>query len=322
MVFIMKKFMQGCAITALVLIVLGFAMALIAGTVKGEKAIETVVESVTGGKVKVNFGNLADWGITVNEATINYKLEDSMIFDDSYDILKGDVDMYSVGNDIREIDIEVSGCAFAIKKSKDADYHLEAENTYKFQGYVKDDTLFVKGTVDTVVIKNNNDCKITLYVPENSEERKLDKVDIELGAGSMEIGEMVADKVLLEVGAGQIKASQIACDTFDVSVGLGEILIDNMQVEKLQGEVAMGHLYLSGAIYEKADVECGMGSLEMVIDGAQADFDYDIDCGMGNIDLGDDSYGGIAQEKRTSNGASKKMIVKCAMGDVDISFRE
>ena len=84
----------------------------------------------------------------------------------------------------------------------------------------------------------------------------------------------------------------------------------------------MGHLYLEGAVGDKAEMECAMGSLEMVIEGSQTDFNYDVECGMGNIDLGRSSYSGVAQDKRIDNGAEKRMVIECAMGDVDISFTE
>lgn len=353
--------MAGCAITALILIVLGFVMALIAGTVKGAEAIETVVEAVTDGKVQVNLDSISDWGFTIGESigdvgsvigesvgdlgevlgegigslgesigngisegmdNVQYNLEDSMIFESTYEIFSGDVEKFSVGSDIQEMDIEVGGCVFEIETSQDDSYYLEAENTNKFQGYVKNGVLHIKGTTKAVTVTGNNDCTITLYVPADWEENKLHKVDMELGAGVMELESLIADQILLEVGAGQINVAGVQAGTLDISVGMGEILVNNMQVDNLLGEVGMGHLYLAGAVHNKADVECSMGSLEMVVEGAQADFNYDVECGMGNVYLGSNSFSGVAQERYIDNGASKKMLVECAMGNVDISFTE
>lgn len=339
----MKKFMQGCAIAAMVLIVLGLGMAFIAGTVKGKEAIKNVVESVTDGKVQVNLDSISDWGFTVGESVgdvgstigeaigdgitdgmgnVHYEIEDSMVFDKDYDILKGDVEKYSVGSEVKKLDIQVGGCVFDLKESGDADYYLEAVNTKKFQGYMENGTLYVKGTIGSGTMSAGKECKITLYVPKDWAENRLEKVNMELGAGVMKIGSITADKVYLEVGAGQITISKITADTLDVSVGMGEIVLDEMAVDKLLGEVGMGRLYLEGAIYEDADVECAMGSLEMVVKGAQDDFNYDVECGMRNLTLGDDRYGGVAQERIIDNDASKKMLVECAMGDVNISFTE
>lgn len=320
----MKQFMQGCAIAAVVLIVLGLGMTSIAGSLKGKETIKNVVESVTDGKVQVNLDSISDWGITVGENldNVHYEIEDSMVFDSHHDIMNGDVEKYSVGNAVNKLDIQVGGCTFIIKESGDSDYYLEAKNTKKFQGYVENDTLYVKGTIGTAVVASGKECEITLYVPENWADNRLEKVNMELGAGVMQMDGIAADKVLLEVGAGQIEISEITADTLDISVGMGEIIVGEMSVEKLLGEVGMGHLYLEGAIYDKADVECAMGSLEMVVEGTQNDFNYDVECGMGNITIEDKSFSGVAQERDIDNGASKKMLVECAMGDVNISFTE
>lgn len=317
----MKRFMQSCAITALVLIVAGFLMAVIAGSLKGTDNIESVVESVMDGKVKVKLDSISDWGVTIGE-NVHYELDDSMVFDKNHEIFKGDVDKYAVGSHIDELFVEVGGCVFTMKESGDDNYYLEAENTKKFQGYVEDGTLFVRATIGTGTVAKGEECRVTLYVPDNWKEQRLEKVNMELGAGVMKLNSLAAEKILLEVGAGQITVAEIMADTLDISVGMGEILVEDLEVDKLLGDVGMGHLYLEGAISDKADVECAMGSLEMVVEGNQDDFDYDVECGMGNIRLGNKNYGGVAQEQTIDNGASKKMLVECAMGDVSISFTE
>ena len=306
------------------LIVLGLGMTSIAGNLKGKETIKNVVESVTDGKVHVNLDSISDWGITVGENldNVHYEIEDSMVFDKKHDILKGDVEKYSVGSAVTKLDIQVGGCTLNMEESEDSDYYLQAENIKKFQGYVENGILYVKGTTQTATVSAGKEGVITLYVPKNWTDNPLEKVNVELGAGAMEINGIAADKVLLEVGAGQIDISEIVADTLDISVGMGEIIVGQMTVDKLLGEVGMGHLYLKGDISDKADVDCAMGSLEMVVKGSQGDFDYDVECGMGNIKIGDNSYSGVAQEKEIDNGASKKMLVECSMGDVNISFTE
>lgn len=332
----MKRFMQGCAITALVLIVLGLGMAVIGGSLKGKQAITSVVESATGGRVNVKLNSLSDWGITIGETVnnaienglpegldeVHYEIEDAMVFNNDYEIFRGNVEKYAVGSEISGLFVEVGGCVFDVKQSEDSNYYLKAENTKKFQSYVEDGKLYIKGTVGTGTVSSVKECRITLYVPENWADNRLEKVDIELGAGLMELNRIAAEKILLEVGAGQITVAEMEADTLDVSVGMGEILVEDLKVEKLLGEVGMGHLYLEGSIADKADMECAVGSLEMVVEGSEKDFNYDVECGMGNIRLDGKNFGGVAQEQIIDNGATKKMLVECAMGDVNISFKK
>lgn len=344
---IMKKFMQSCAIAALIMIVLGFAMAAISGTFIGKEAVRNIVVAAKEGKLQLDPDAYEEWGNTVGESfgeeigdlgeslgegvgnlgqaigdgiaegmgDVTYDLEDSMIFDDDFEIFTGDAEKYSLGNNVEELDVEVGGCTFDIEFSEDSDYYVEARSTKKFQRYVKDGILYIKASS----VNAGDDGRIVLYVPADW---KVKKADIEIGAGDMTIEGIWAEEIDLEVGAGQITIDEVIADTLEANVGMGEILMAGVQVEKLQGEVGMGHLYVEGAIGEKAEVECSMGSLEMVIEGVQEDFNYDIECGMGNINVGDSQYTGIAEEKNVDNDASKKMSIECAMGDVSISFAE
>lgn len=331
----MKKFMKGCAWTALILIVLGFVLALAAGTTKGAATIRDVVHNVTGGTVNVDFTGLDGWGIFISEGaedlkdgvmdgledledTVNYEIEDAMIFDDSFEIFSGDVKMEFAQEEITELDVEVGGCNFVVKESDDDKFYVEAEGTKKFQAYVHSGILVIKGTIKTV-IGNNFSGDIVLRVPKGF---TFEKADMEIGAGVMDLGDMSADKLDMEVGAGQITADTLIADTLNVAVGMGEAVIDDMQVNKLDAEVGMGNFSAKGSADEKVIVECAMGNVEMKLDGTSKDYDYSIECGMGNVTIGGNTYSGLANEKNINNGADRKMDVECAVGNIDIRFSE
>ena len=56
----MKKFMKTCAIIALVMIVAGIALGIVASTRAGRSTISQVVEAATGGRVRLEFDE--GWG--------------------------------------------------------------------------------------------------------------------------------------------------------------------------------------------------------------------------------------------------------------------
>lgn len=320
----MKKFMKGCAITALVLLIVGFVMAIVAGTVEGATTVKDVVSSVTGGKVHVNlgdFGNDEGWGIFFGEdnSTVNYDITKNMIFDKAYDIFYGDVEKYAVGSDITAMDIEAGGCVFRFRESKDDKFYVEATGTGKFQCFVRNNTLFVKTTRTLIKWNDYDDCEVVLYIPANTH---FEQVDIELGAGALQIKDIEADKIQLEVGAGQIEADYLQTDHCEVKVGMGEILINDMLVKKMDAEVGMGHLMLDGTILGNADVECSMGAIEMQLTGAEEDFNYKLEAAMGDVSIGGSDYSGLAHERTVKNGADKNMSIECAMGSIEVDFED
>lgn len=323
----MKKFMKGCAITALILLVLGFVIATVAGTVGGTKAVNEVVESVTDGKIHINLGGNGDgFGIFVNEEewfnigdSVHFDINSNLMFDNNYEVLSGDVERYMVGSGITKLDIEVGGCEVKVDKSGDDNFYAQGSNTGKFQCYEKNGTLYVKTLGTEEEWTGFNHSRINIYVPEAY---LFEKIEVELGAGQLSLGEIAATEVDAEVGAGQILIDYLQAERCKVEVGMGELIVNDMQVTKMDAEVGMGHLLLGGTITGDVNAECAMGSLEMNLVGNEEDFNYMIESAVGNISIGGSDYSGLAQDKMIRNGADKNMTLECAMGNVQIDFKE
>jgi len=317
----MKGFMKVCGAAALIMCIAGIILAVLAGSIRGRSAINDVVESVTGGKVHINFEDWWGWGVQFADSVDDSKFDlgDSDMFDREREILKGDIDKYNLGSDIRDMEIEVGGCRFTTKNSDDGNFYLEAEKATKFQGYVKGKTLHIKSVTSSVRLNDLGDCRITLYIPEGF---SFDEAEIEMGAGVLETGGLNAKKVSLDVGAGQITVRGISASEAELSVGVGQIELYDMNVDDLSAEVGMGELVAEGEIGSHADIECAMGNVELGIKGHQDDFNYKLSGSMGNLDLGEESYSGFSQSKRIDNGAAKNMDVDCSMGNISIRFTE
>ena len=149
----MKKFMKGCACTALVLIVIGALLGTVASSIRGRTTIENVVESVTGGRVNIHFTPWDWWRVRVNDSDllgwvddmdildnidhVDYSIEEDIGFNSSYTILKGRVEKFSLGSDIRKLDFEVGACSFTTEPSPDGNFYLEAEKAGKLQSYTE-----------------------------------------------------------------------------------------------------------------------------------------------------------------------------------------
>lgn len=314
----MKKFMKVCALTTVILIVLGAALACVAGATRSSAAISDVVESVTGGRVHLRLGSQwgDSWGLWLDNRW--YDIDMSDIYDYAFEILEGNVDDYSIDSEVSSLNIELGGYEFETAVSPDGLFHLKAEGVGKVQCYVKNGVLNVKA-VRTNIKLNNPSGSIILYVPEG---QYFEKVDIELGAGQMTLDDLNAGKIALDVGAGQILVRNLQAETITTSVGVGQLEIDSMNVDVLDVEVGMGEISGTGTINESVDIECAMGNVELKLAGSPQDFNYRLEMAAGNLDLGKDSYSGLAQERRIDNGADKNMEIECSMGNVSIQFEE
>ncbi|MDE5589781.1 MAG: DUF4097 domain-containing protein, partial [Acetatifactor sp.] len=252
----MKKFMKGCAITALILLALGIALAAAAGTVKGRATIARVVETVTGGRVSVNFDNFINWGIQLGDnisgslPDTGYRIDDAASFDSRYEIMSGDIEKFCLGEDVEELEIEAGGCIFDTQVSGDNSFYVKASDSGKFQAYLENGTLYIRTTTSSRSWNNWNSCKVTLYVPESYHYREA---EIELGAGELEFESLNADKVSLGVGAGQISANGLQADSLEMEIGMGQIDMKDVNVKDLKAEIGMGNLMVEGNIDGNVD---------------------------------------------------------------------
>lgn len=246
-----------------------------------------------------------------------YDIEDAFDFDKSYQIWKGDVAKYQLGTDIRELDIELGGGSFSTIISDDDNFYVEAEGVHKFQGFVEDNTLYIKSASASRGGSQNGE--VILYVPENY---YFEEVEIDVGAGELWFVNLNAQEASLEVGAGSIMLDDIKVQELDVSIGAGRIDITGMEAGELNAEVGMGELLADGAVSGNVDVECAMGNVEIGLAGSENDFNYYLEGSMGSIQVGDSGYisGGFSQKRTIDNNASKEMEIECAMGNITIWF--
>lgn len=322
----MKKFMKGCAIAALIMTVLGLGLALAAGTVRGSAAITEVVERVTGKRIHINLGwGSFPFGIFVDDdwfedADWNYELDDSGIYDNGHEVLKGDQATIYPDTDavIKELDIELGGCSFETHISDTGEFYVKTRGMDKIQVYEEKGTLHIK-SLNTHVKLTSNSGKVILYVPEDY---YYDEVEIELGAGEMTFDDLNAKEISMKVGAGVIRCKGISAQELKASVGMGQIELSKMDVDKLDAEVGMGEFVGSGVVNNSAKLDCSMGNVELTLDGSSQDYNYKLEAAAGNVDIGRDRFSGLATERRINNNAERTLEIECSMGNISVQFTE
>lgn len=302
------------------MLLVGTAMAFTAGTMRSSDTISQVVESVTGGRIHVNLGWGIPWGIYTTDRW-HYSVDVSDLIDHNHEVLRGDVDMYSVGSDVDRIDIELGGYILDTVYSEDDNYYISTYNVDKIQCYAENGVLKLKAVNSNPHwgMGNIGERQITLSIPKD---RYIDSLELELGAGLVTLNGINAGEVSLEVGAGQIFVNNVRAEELEVSVGAGQVELGGVAVDKLDAEIGMGELAGSVDIRKSADLECSMGNMELTFKGSQQDFNYQLEVAAGNIEVGRNSYSGLANEQKINNGADKDLTIECSMGNITIEFED
>ena len=324
----MKKFMKVCGITALIFILLGLLLG-VTGTIghgSPNFSFEEILSAISGENNV--WDSVDDWGhgvaeqIQENMGDVHYDLEDNVDYNSDHEVKSGTIELYVLGDagqGITGLQVQAGGCVMELQVSDDDSFRVEADGMRKFQGYVEDNMLVIRGTSKANSNSEGNlSGSISLYIPAGY---SFDNVTLDLGAGSLSVEELRTDNLEANVGAGKMDFTRLNADQATLDCGAGQLIVEELNSRVVEISVGMGSVRLTGDVTESLTGECSMGELKLTLAGAQTDFNYDLSCGMGEMKVGENSYNGMANEKQINNRAVKDMQLECAMGSVKVEFQ-
>ena len=142
------------------------------------------------------------------------------------------------------------------------------------------------------------DRTLYVYYPKNY---KFEKVDIQFGAGEIDIDNLVTDELYIEVGAG-------------------ECSIDTLTADKVDAVISVGTLEIEGEVADMLNVSCGTGKVDIDLYGARENYNYKLTCQAGTIKVDEERFAGIGTTKEFDNGSSSDIILNCGAGNIEIDF--
>lgn len=101
-----------------------------------------------------------------------------------------------------------------------------------------------------------------------------------------------------------------------IDVGAGKLEIDNLLADILNVDVGAGELLVNGRIFKEINVNCGIGNVIIESKESLNHFGHNVDCAIGNVIIGDERYSGIVDIE--SHHDEKMINIDCGIGNVEI----
>lgn len=303
----MKKFSKIVGAIAGVLAVIGIVMICI-GALGGGASI--VKQASSNEKVEI-ISELM--GL---KSKLNFVYNDDINFSSGYQVFKNETGEFtSEGEVVKALNVEISGGEIEMSTHMGSDWKVIYESMGKIQIYAEDGTLYIRGEKEGVKVDFGT---ITILAPQDA---ILDKAEIELGVGSMDIASMQAENFKVSVGAGELQVGRLNSHTAELEVGAGEISIRDGEVTDLYASVGMGEIDMNGNILGNVDAEVAMGALELEIyNSTETDHNYELSCAAGEMLIGSKEYAGLGVSTDINNGADTTYKLDCAMGSMELKF--
>lgn len=125
------------------------------------------------------------------------------------------------------------------------------------------------------------DTRIIIYVPEDM---KLETVKVEAGAGQVVIERLVATKVDLDLGAGRTEIGElVASESAKVKSGAGALEIKGGELAKLDFDMGVGRASVRSRLVSDSKIDAGVGKLELTLLGMEDDYRVEVDQGIGGM---------------------------------------
>lgn len=280
----MKTFTKMCLIIALISILLGFGLMIVAG-VRGFSfrkgpvySMEDTVKNVRGLDISIDYGDVI---ITSG---------------DEFSIQADNIH----SND--QLRSEVINGVWVINH--------EAVESYKLFGF--------KIPV-SIGFKDINTPKIRITLPEGfiAEDMK-----ISLDAGRLRGKGLHSKTASLTVDAGSMEIEGLVVESeSSYTVGAGQINLKKVDIRDVEAECDVGAIFMEGSIGGDNVFRCDVGSIKLDLDNNMDKFSFDIDSDLGNVIINNKRYHSFNNTKdRNDYKGSFRLFVN--IGNITMSFSE
>ena len=322
----MKKFVKISLITAGILAALGFVCCMTSVLAGGRSLIYWVNNDEQLHAQMENAGDAVENALdNISDGKLHLVFRDNKfsIGNDEYaEMVQIDEDRSYSAQDVKRLNLVLGAGFFTVREKEVSDGNIEihVKGVGECETFVKDQTLYVEGFkgIDIAVFGHTKfENQITIEIPAGM---KFEEVDVEIGAGVMDISSCETGGLSAEIGAGELLLRDIKAGEFSAEIGAGHMDAQNVTVQEADLIVSMGECIYNGIIKRELDAECDMGNMELMLEGNREDYNYEIECSAGNIEVDKSSWHALGMEKSINNGAAGTIDLTCNMGNITVSF--
>ena len=175
----------------------------------------------------------------------------------------------------------------------------------------EDDGYIVVDASSSMIKTNQSDVIISL--PDSI---RFDDIDIETGAGSLNIDELYSHKLELSVGAGETIINTLNVEIADIDTGVGEFNIKDGYVNSIEIDTGVGTSNIKLKVQEYGNFERGVGKVNLDLIGSLDNYKLNLNKGIGKCYVARNEL----RDNETIGSGMSKIILDGGIGQINVNF--
>lgn len=217
---------------------------------------------------------------------------------------------YPVSGEVRSLQMEINS----------ADVEIRQGDAFHVESNLKDLTVSVENGVLNVRQKHKagvsyTDGMLTLYIPEGT---VFGFADITTAAGKLTVDAIRAETLDLELGAGAVEIGYLEVTReADIEGGAGAVTVADGSLMNLELEMGVGELNLTAGLFGDCDLSFGVGESNLTLLGNKEDYSIEVEKGLGIV-----TVDGTEVSSFKTLGSGQQMVeIQGGVGEINLMFQ-
>ena len=216
----------------------------------------------------------------------------------------------NINTNIDDIDIDLIYNNLNIKVGNKFSVETNSKNV-KYT--IQDSTLIVKENKKVWNSSNTKKDELTIYIPSNI---VLNKIDIDMGTGTLNIENINTRKLTLDLGAGSTLIKDIYSDNTNINTGAGSFTIENGNINDLDLDIGVGKTTITSKITGNSTIDTGIGSLSLNLIGNN--YTFKVNKGIGKVVIDNKEAG----DNEVLGAGSNTIKLNGGIGDTTVTLNK
>ena len=147
---------------------------------------------------------------------------------------------------------------------------------------------------------------------------KLNEIDINTGAGNLNIDSISTEKLDIDLGAGTTLINNLYSERADIDTGAGTFTINNGSINDLDLDIGLGEVKITSSITGNSSISSGVGKLSLNLLNTFDNYKFEVNKGIGKVTINDIEVG----DNSTLGNGTNTIKLDGGIGEIVVKFKK